>query len=253
MKNTFIYKVLNSALVSLSPGLRISRIFTFHGIADEGCTKNNINNEVIRKFMEFLKEQDSNFYTIKEYHATLKDKKAIILTFDDGKKSSYKFAIDYLYPQKIKATFFIPTAIFDENNMITDSYSSENMSRENVAELHMLGFEIGSHSHSHAKLSDLKEEMLESDTILSKTVLENIINEEIVSFAYPYGLRNCFSDITYKINDNNLIILRNSLLSILIFSYFNVVFENPYLGFYIWFFIGAIYAYYYKIKPVKND
>jgi len=37
-----------------------------------------------------------------------------------------------------------------------------------------------------------------------------------------------------------------SFLSILIFAGFNVVFENPYYGFYIWFNMGAIFAIHYK-------
>ncbi len=43
-----------------------------------------------------------------------------------------------------------------------------------------------------------------------------------------------------------------SLMSMFILAGFNVVFENPYHGFYIWFFLGAIYAIHYK-KIEKNN
>ena len=40
------------------------------------------------------------------------------MTFDDGYKSNYSFAMEVLSKYKIKAIFFIPTKIFDLKKVI---------------------------------------------------------------------------------------------------------------------------------------
>ena len=52
-------------------------------------------------------------------------------------------------------------------------------------------------------------------------------------------------------NNKNIFYLKSfglALLTILIFSAFNVVFENSYLGFFIWFYSGGIFAYINKVN-----
>ena len=47
--------------------------------------------------------------------------------------------------------------------------------------------EIGSHGLNHRHLSQLENEALQQEVIASKNILEHLIGDEIVSFAYPYG------------------------------------------------------------------
>ena len=47
--------------------------------------------------------------------------------------------------------------------------------------------EIGSHGLSHRHLSGLNDEESEYEIVASKCALEQLLNEEVVSFAYPFG------------------------------------------------------------------
>jgi peptidoglycan/xylan/chitin deacetylase (PgdA/CDA1 family) len=61
------------------------------------------------------------------------------------------------------------------------------MEREHILELHAGGFEIGSHSLTHADLSVLPENSAWEQISRSGILLEMLINSPVRSFAYPYG------------------------------------------------------------------
>lgn len=46
---------------------------------------------------------------------------------------------------------------------------------------------IGSHTHTHANLAILNDDECKKELLLSKQILENILNKEIAHFAFPYG------------------------------------------------------------------
>lgn len=46
---------------------------------------------------------------------------------------------------------------------------------------------IGSHTHTHANLAILSDNDCKKELLNSKKILENILNKEIVHFAFPYG------------------------------------------------------------------
>lgn len=61
------------------------------------------------------------------------------------------------------------------------------MSSAEVKELHRRGMTIGAHTVSHPILCSLAPETAHSEILESKSVLEDIIGEEIGLFAYPNG------------------------------------------------------------------
>ena len=58
-----------------------------------------------------------------------------------------------------------------------------------IKEMLNAGFSIGSHSYSHPNFSKLEEDELQKELIFSKIDLEDRFNQEIMFFAYPYGVR----------------------------------------------------------------
>ena len=60
----------------------------------------------------------------------------------------------------------------------------------NAAELRDLqnaGMEIGAHSHSHRRLTELDPKAQRQEAARSKAELEDLLGTEVSSFAYPYG------------------------------------------------------------------
>jgi peptidoglycan/xylan/chitin deacetylase (PgdA/CDA1 family) len=59
--------------------------------------------------------------------------------------------------------------------------------------------EVGSHTLNHNPLSILDTFQQEEEIKYSKKVLEEILNDKVFGFSYPYGLQADFSSVTIKI------------------------------------------------------
>ena len=60
-------------------------------------------------------------------------------------------------------------------------------------------FEVGAHTFTHTKLSNLTTREQRKEIILGREVLEGITGEAIKSFAYPYGTKNDYNQYTLKL------------------------------------------------------
>ena len=114
------------------------------------------------------------------------DQPYISLTFDDGFYSHYKNVFPLLKEKGINATFYIATNYVGKKDY---------MNIRHIKKLSRYGNEIGSHSKSHSRLTDLSETRIQEEILYSKEKLEKLLKEEINSFASPYGEAN---DITHK-------------------------------------------------------
>lgn len=135
--------------------------------------------------VRWLKENDHTLLTLSESRdlgegAGLPEK-AVCLTFDDGKRSDIRLALPTLVREKVKATFFIVPGWLGRKNIMVAS---------EVRDLATAGMEIGSHSMSHAFLTELGQEQLQDETAGSRAFLEDLLGHEVRSFSYPYGDTN---------------------------------------------------------------
>jgi peptidoglycan/xylan/chitin deacetylase (PgdA/CDA1 family) len=64
------------------------------------------------------------------------------------------------------------------------------MSQAQILELHQAGIEIGSHSLTHARLTEVSREQAWDEVTRSRMLLEILLNSPVRSFCYPYGLVN---------------------------------------------------------------
>src|SRR5207253_2838807 len=64
------------------------------------------------------------------------------------------------------------------------------LQHQHIIELAREGFEIGSHSFSHSRLTQLVEDAAWREIPHSKLILESILNHPVISFSYPFGLTN---------------------------------------------------------------
>jgi len=110
----------------------------------------------------------------------------VALSFDDGTIKQYH-TIKTLSKFGINCTIFCITHLKKHPHRNEQLLASE---PEKIKELHRLGHEIGSHSCTHPDLRLLTSNRLEKEVKESKDRLENIVNDEIFGFAYPYSLYN---------------------------------------------------------------
>ena len=115
------------------------------------------------------------------------------VTFDDGYLCVYEHAIPALAERNVTATIYVVAGSVDGINdwdRNAGDQTERMMSREQIREIADLGFEIGSHTMTHPRLTELSDDQLAQELTDSKKALEDIIGREVTAFSYPYGNRD---------------------------------------------------------------
>jgi len=141
-----------------------------------------ISYEEFEREIEEIKGRGLKTLTASEYVAMLKngkvEKGSILLTFDDGYESVYTVVFPLLKKYGIKATVFIVPKYIGGKGHLTWKQVKE------MADSGLV--EIGSHSLTHAKLSQLSEEEVRKEVSESKRRIERA-GAKVNVFAWPYG------------------------------------------------------------------
>jgi peptidoglycan/xylan/chitin deacetylase (PgdA/CDA1 family) len=101
----------------------------------------------------------------------------VVITFDDGNLSVYQNAFPIMHEMGFVGALYI---YVDRLN------SKDHVNGEQLMEMVDNGWEIGSHSMSHADLIDYPSSA-PYELSQSRLTLEDAIEEPVVTFAYPYG------------------------------------------------------------------
>lgn len=161
--------------------------------------KNTIYYEV-EKFEEqlkYLKEHKFKTITFKDLKKLtkkdIKENKYIILTFDDGYEDNYELLFPLLKKYNMKAVIYMVSHL--KNNSWDVEESGEKkfqlMNEQQILEMYNSGLiEFGGHTMHHVKLDTLSYEEQKKEILGNKIYLEKLLEEKLVSFAYPFGRFN---------------------------------------------------------------
>jgi len=166
-------------------------ILGYHSISDDK-TIVDIHPYMFQRQLSFLKK---NFQFI-SLDSVIKyingeqtfSRPAVALTFDDGYSDVYKTVAPLLAKDNIPAGIFVLTNPTKANRSELEN-DKKLMSIKEIKHLQNLGWTIGCHGATHAKLTD-KQINLEKEIILSKKQLEKELLASIKYFAYPKGIYN---------------------------------------------------------------
>lgn len=161
----------------------------------------------LRKLLSHLDRMRYRTIQPNEYRLGPRMPHTVMLTFDDGYADLYDNAFPLLEQFGLKATVFIVTgAVGGMSHWTTDSayVPRQLLSRAQISEMRRYGVQFGSHSVTHQKLTDLGNTRLRSEVVDSKAMLEDLLGEEVTSFAYPSGrvderVRGVVAEAGYKI------------------------------------------------------
>ena len=113
-----------------------------------------------------------------------------VITFDDGYQSVYDEAFRILQRYGMSATIFLTVGKKDARNPHArlPSMSGRSMlSWSEIREMQRAGFTFGAHTLTHADLTRLPSDRIETEVIESKARIEDALGASVVSFAYPFG------------------------------------------------------------------
>ncbi len=124
--------------------------------------------------------------------------KTLAVTFDDAYRSVIELALPILSRLGLSGTVFVPTAFPDRDGPMSwpgidqwlgGPHEAEltPMSWEELARLAEAGWEIGSHSRTHPRLTELDDRALAAELEDSRRDCEAGLGLPCRSLAYPYG------------------------------------------------------------------
>ncbi|WP_223633658.1 polysaccharide deacetylase family protein [Planococcus sp. 4-30] len=108
--------------------------------------------------------------------------KVVLVTIDDAPDKHAMEMAETLKNQDIPAIFFVNGHFLD-----TDE------EKQQLKQLHEMGFAIGNHTNSHPNLKDLTEQQQKEEILQLNETIEGIIGEKPKFFRAPHGANTDFS------------------------------------------------------------
>jgi peptidoglycan/xylan/chitin deacetylase (PgdA/CDA1 family) len=109
------------------------------------------------------------------------------LTFDDGYTDFLAHAVPVLQRHGMTGTVYVVAGRIGGHNTWDRGPVLDIMPADQVRAVAAAGQEVGSHTMSHVRLAGAGAGKLSAEIAGSKRVLEDVLQEEVPSFCYPYG------------------------------------------------------------------
>jgi len=173
-------------------GYQVVPILCYHRFAVECKDELCVPAGEFDRQMAFLAEEGYHVITLNDLHEFLHyrsglPEKAVVITIDDGYRSTYEIAYPILRKYGFTAAVFVYTDFIDAG--------SKALSWEQIREMKANGFDVGSHTVSHCDLTKpLKEEddqayrkRVRDELLKSKQILDEKLAQDTFALAFPYG------------------------------------------------------------------
>jgi len=151
------------------------------GRSDQGYRSYAVDSCNLKAQLTHLKQNGIVVYAISDFLGRDCVQPGLIITFDDGSETDILEAAPLLREMGFPAIFYIVAGFVSQKGYLSSIQ---------LRELADMGFEIGSHSMTHAFLTDLPEEQLHEELAGSKMRIEQIIGKSVDHFSCPGGRWN---------------------------------------------------------------
>jgi glycosyltransferase involved in cell wall biosynthesis/peptidoglycan/xylan/chitin deacetylase (PgdA/CDA1 family) len=172
------------------------RFLTYHRIAEVSeFDQLVVSPPRFREQMRFLRNEGIPVLSFDEAIDCLEGKaplppRAVTLTFDDGYRDNYDTAFPVLREYQLPAIVFAVPGLVDGSAKLPRYDRSPTrmyLSWDELREMADHGFRVGSHSCTHANLTDLPPHAAQREILESKRILEEQLNQPVDFFCYPRG------------------------------------------------------------------
>ena len=176
-------------------GIQTVPILCYHRLTNKCNSSMCLPPKVFDQQMKYLKDNGYRTISLEQLQCFLEFKcsipeKSVIITLDDGYRSAYDVAYPILKKYGFTATLFIYTDYV--------GVSKNAVTWNQLVEMKADGFEIGSHTVSHADLTQQREgedfrayqNRIEDELGNSKRIIDKKLNQNTTAFAFPFGRYN---------------------------------------------------------------
>ncbi len=154
----------------------------YHRFNESEYPSTNIQMDIFKEHIQIIKKSNFNFHNpnkFKEQFNTIRLKKEILITIDDGFESFYFEAWPYIKKNKIPFILFVSTEPVGKNGYMTWDQIRE-IEKESFAL-------IGHHSHSHEYLIDETNDKFILDIEKANKIFLRELGYVPDLFSYPFG------------------------------------------------------------------
>lgn len=203
LKGALMKGYLSSGFPPVRDGLyaRLGRgrltVLNYHQVKDPADDCSTVGTAAFREQMEFLKQHYrvvSLSEAVEALSARGRTDRLVAITFDDGYLDNATIAAPILRSLGLSACFFVATDMIGSSRPFPHDVAQrrgrqEHMTWDHLRALVADGFDIGSHTCSHADLGVVSLEDAERELRDSRERLEQELKIPIRHFAFPYGHR----------------------------------------------------------------
>jgi peptidoglycan/xylan/chitin deacetylase (PgdA/CDA1 family) len=173
-------------------------VLCYHAVSPGWPAELSITPERLERQLELLVGRGYEGTTFTKAATVQGKRKMVSVTFDDAYRSVIELAFPILSRLGLPGSVFVPTAFAGSEKPMSwpgiDQWLGGPherelvpMSWEELAQLAEAGWEIGSHTRSHPRLSEVADEQLTAELEDSKRECEQRLRLPCKSIAYPYG------------------------------------------------------------------
>jgi len=183
-------------------------ILAYHHVIKDNCINNISNISVSQnqfdRQMRFLYEYGYKCLDLNEIfynfpQESFREKKAFVLTFDDGFDDFYTIAYPVLRNYGFTATVFLVTDLLGGCSKWEGEDGARMLTWDQINNLSTNGISFGSHSCTHPSLLRISDEQIRYELSASKECIEKELHKKISFFTYPFGESN--QKIQQMVND----------------------------------------------------
>ena len=142
-------------------------ILNFHGLGEPASTQSR---------------SDGLYWTDPRFFAaileTVRDRRDVLVTFDDSYESDYSIALPLLKASKMTARFFVVASRMGQSGYL---------SGKQIQALCAEGMTIGSHGMHHRKWTALSDHELEEEVVEARDRIEQMTGRRVLEAACPFG------------------------------------------------------------------
>jgi len=172
-------------------------VLCYHAVSEAWQAELSVTTSALRQQLELLVERGYRGATFHDAVTSPPSRRTLVVTFDDA-FSSVDLAYPILTSMALPATVFVATAFADSNEPLQwpgidvwndSAHAGElrGLSWQRLRQLADRGWEIGSHTRTHPRLTQLTDAELVTELRESRDACERALGRPCRSLAYPYG------------------------------------------------------------------
>ena len=173
-------------------------VLCYHAVSDTWPAALAISQDALRRQLELVVRAGYQGAAFTDAVASPPHEKTVVVTFDDAYASVLDLARPVLDEIGLPGTVFVVTDFADSGRTLQwagidrwrggpHEHELRGLGWEQLRELAAAGWEIGSHTLTHPRLTTLPDDALERELRLSREACERALGFPCRSIAYPYG------------------------------------------------------------------